>query len=56
VASQTPGKSSLRLLPQAEDMALDRQCRSLCVGSERVPTPLLRFRYRSISATDSLSE
>lgn len=45
---QTPARSSLNLLPQAEAMALDHDCRNLFVGSEKAPVPLLRFRYRAL--------
>ncbi|MBK9657765.1 MAG: hypothetical protein IPO66_21075 [Rhodanobacteraceae bacterium] len=45
---QTPARSPLNLLPQAEAMALDRGCRNLFVGSEKAPVPLLRFRYRIV--------
>lgn len=45
---QKPARSSLNLLPQAEAMALDRDCRNLFVGSEKAPVPLLRFRYRPV--------
>jgi len=48
--SQLPARSSLALLPQAEAMALDPECRNLFVGSEKAPVPLLRFRYRSLPA------
>ena len=54
---QTPARSALSLLPQAEAMALDSECRNLFVGSEKAPVPLLRFRYRPIagSATKGLA-
>jgi hypothetical protein len=57
LSQQTPARSSLTLLPQAEAMALDRECRNLFVGSEKAPVPLLRFRYRPIagSATNNRS-
>lgn len=45
---QTPARSSLSLLPQAEAMTLDQDCRNLFVGSEKAPVPLLRFRYRAL--------
>jgi hypothetical protein len=46
---QAPAHSSLNLLPQAEAMALDRECKNLFVGSEKAPVPLLRFRYRPLA-------
>ncbi|GMU44813.1 MAG: hypothetical protein IT479_16205 [Xanthomonadales bacterium] len=45
---QTPARSALSLLPQAEAMAFDTECRTLHVGSEKAPVPLLRFRYRAL--------
>ncbi len=51
LARQTPARSSLSLLPQAEAMSLDRGCRNLFVGSEKAPVPLLRFRYRAIAGS-----
>ena len=45
---QKPARSSITLLPQAEAMALDDQCRDLLIGSEKAPVPLLRFRYRPL--------
>ena len=45
---QKPARSSITLLPQAEAMALDDQCRNLLIGSEKAPVPLLRFRYRRL--------
>lgn len=48
LAGQAPARSSLNLLPQAEAMALDRDCRNLYIGSEKSPVPLLRFRYRPV--------
>ncbi len=45
---QKPARSSLNLLPQAEAMAFDQDCRNLFVGSEKAPVPLLRFRYRPL--------
>lgn len=45
---QIPGRSDISLLPQAEAMALDADCRNLYVGSEKAPVPLLRFRYRAL--------
>lgn len=51
LAGQTPARSSLSLLPQAEAMTLDRDCRNLFVGSEKAPVPLLRFRYRPIAGS-----
>jgi hypothetical protein len=51
LARQTPARSPLSLLPQAEAMALDRECRNLFVGSEKAPVPLLRFRYRPIAGS-----
>lgn len=51
---QVPARVPLRLLPQAEAMSFDGNCRNLYVGSERVPVPLLRYRYRALpSATDA---
>lgn len=47
---QKPARSSISLLPQAEAMALDTECRNLLIGSEKVPVPLLRFRYRPLPA------
>lgn len=55
LAGQTPARSSLSLLPQAEAMTLDHGCRNLFVGSEKAPVPLLRFRYRP-SAEAALRE
>lgn len=48
LAGQKPARSSISLLPQAEAMALDEQCRNLLIGSEKAPVPLLRFRYRPL--------
>lgn len=48
LAGQSPARSSLSLLPQAEAIALDSECRNLYVGSEKAPVPLLRFRYRPL--------
>lgn len=45
---QVPARVPLRLLPQAEAMSFDVTCRNLYVGSERVPVPLLRYRYRPL--------
>ncbi len=47
---QKPARSSITLLPQAEAMALDNECRNLLIGSEKAPAPLLRFRYRPLPA------
>lgn len=46
---QTPARSAIALLPQAEAMAFDAGCRNLYVGSEKAPVPLLRFRYRALT-------
>jgi hypothetical protein len=51
LVGQSPARSSLSLLPQAEAMALDHECRNLIVGSERAPVPLLRFRYRPVAGS-----
>ncbi len=51
LTGQTPARSSLSLLPQAEAMALDHECRNLIVGSEKAPVPLLRFRYRAVAGS-----
>jgi hypothetical protein len=48
---QVPARVPLRLLPQAEAMSFDATCRNLYVGSERVPVPLLRYRYRPLPVT-----
>jgi len=56
LTAQTPSKSVLSLLPQAEAMALDPECNNLYIGSERVPVPLLRFRYRPVPVTNSALE
>jgi hypothetical protein len=45
---QVPATVPLRLLPQAEAMSFDATCRNLYVGSERVPVPWLRYRYRPL--------
>lgn len=55
LAGQSPARSSLNLLPQAEAMALDRDCRNLYIGSEKAPVPLLRFRYRAVPEPDVAS-
>ncbi len=49
LAGQSPARSPLSLLPQAEAMTLDRDCKNLFVGSEKAPVPLLRFRYRPVT-------
>jgi hypothetical protein len=48
LTGQSPARSSLSLLPQAEAMTLDRECKNLYVGSEKAPVPLLRFHYRPL--------
>ena len=48
---QMPARVPLRLLPQAEAMSFDATCSNLYVASERVPVPLLRYRYRPLQAT-----
>lgn len=48
---QVPARVPLRLLPQAEAMSFDASCRNLYAGSERVPVPLLRYRYRPLPAS-----
>lgn len=45
---QTPARNSLSLLPQAEALAFDSQCKYVYVGSEKIPSPLLRFRYQPL--------
>jgi len=52
--NQQPARSSIALLPQAEAMALDPECRNLFVGSEKAPVPLLRFRYRPLPTAAAL--
>lgn len=47
---QVPARSAIALLPQAEAMTFDQDCRNLYVGSEKAPVPLLRFRYRALPA------
>lgn len=46
---QTPARNALSLLPQAEALAFDSQCKYVYVGSEKIPSPLLRFRYQPLA-------
>lgn len=48
LTGQDPGRTAVMLLPQAESLAFDRDCRHVYIGSEKVPSPLLRFRYREL--------
>lgn len=43
-----PSRSQITFLPQAEAMAFDETCTQVFVGSEKTPSPLLRFRYRPL--------
>lgn len=41
---QVPGRLAFPWLPQAEGIAFSRDGRTLLIGSEQLPSPLLRFR------------
>ncbi len=43
-----PSRSTIAFLPQAEAMTLNATCTHIIVGSEKTPSPLLRFRYRPL--------
>lgn len=53
---QQPARSSVSLLPQAEAMTLDPGCRTLYVGSEKAPVPLLRYRYRVLPEASNTTQ